>query len=656
MKKLILSLTILFELSGLAQVFPEGIPFQAQVLGSSGNILSNIIVGVQFNVRTDSNTGPIVWQENHVVLLNNLGHFSTVVGSGTSTGVGTTLSFSAIQWGESSHFLEMLFDENNIGTFVSISSQQMMSVPFAYHAKTTSQEFALSQLQDVDTTGIQIGDVLKWNGTTWVPEQDNITTLNDSILFAYNSENSVYSDSSNFALNCIFPQLIDSSNYSYYADSTNYALLSNFSNYSDSANYAITAGVAQYSIGNWGINGNSGILASSNFLGTTDSVDLIFKTFGTEKGRIKANGRIGFGTANPTAGFHIANVDGVVYTGTHGTGTIPVQGIGSRMMWYPGKSAFRVGYASGTNWDNVFVGQYSFASGYNTRASGLYSVAFGLNTIASGEGSFAVGKGTIASGLYAFAAGENPEAKGNYSIALGRGAKAHGLSSIAIGYHPEVYSSYGLSLGNYTLVTGENGVAMGYHSRSIHDGSFIYADQSDPVGFTSTTAVNQFMVKASGGFIFYTNGTLTTGVKLAPGAGAWSILSDRNAKENIVELNPLDYLNKIENLEVFEWNYISQDSSIRHIGPMAQDFYSTFNLGTDSTTINSGDFDGVNLILIQALNMKMVELENQQEKIDTLNQELLFLREDREKMTALLLLLEQRVVATEERVDPTTHP
>ena len=313
------------------------------------------------------------------------------------------------------------------------------------------------------------------------------------------------------------------------------------------------------------------------------------------------------------------------------------------MMWYPGKSAFRAGYVSTTNWDDVYVGQYSFSAGYNTRASGLYSVAFGINSIAGGEGSFVAGKGTMATGLYSFAAGENAEAQGDYGVALGRGGKAQGYCSAAIGYHAEVYSSYGMSLGNYTTVTGTNSVAMGYHAQALHNGSFIFTDQSDPVGYTQTTADNQFMIKASGGYVLYTNATLTTGVVLPAGAGSWSTLSDCNVKDNITPVDITSFLDKLDSSEVFEWNYISQDSSVRHIGPMAQDFYNTFGMGTDSTVINSGDFDGINFVLLQALNQKTIELEAQGEAINEMTAEIEALRRQREELEKLLVELEKKV-------------
>ena len=55
------------------------------------------------------------------------------------------------------------------------------------------------------------------------------------------------------------------------------------------------------------------------------------------------------------------------------------------------------------------------------------------------------------------------------------------------------------------------------------------------------------------------------------------------------------------------WNYIGQDAkTLRHYGPMAQDFYNAFGhdefgeIGCD-TFINLQDFLGVNLIVIQVL-------------------------------------------------------
>lgn len=56
---------------------------------------------------------------------------------------------------------------------------------------------------------------------------------------------------------------------------------------------------------NWSLTGNGGTNPSSNFIGTKDNAGLSFKTNNTERMRITENGRIGIGTATPTAALQI---------------------------------------------------------------------------------------------------------------------------------------------------------------------------------------------------------------------------------------------------------------------------------------------------------------------------------------------------------------
>ena len=49
----------------------------------------------------------------------------------------------------------------------------------------------------------------------------------------------------------------------------------------------------------WRINGNAGTVAGTNFIGTTDSVDFVTKTNGTERMRVTAAGKVGIGTNAP---------------------------------------------------------------------------------------------------------------------------------------------------------------------------------------------------------------------------------------------------------------------------------------------------------------------------------------------------------------------
>jgi len=60
----------------------------------------------------------------------------------------------------------------------------------------------------------------------------------------------------------------------------------------------------------------------------------------------------------------------------------------------------------------------------------------------------------------------------------------------------------------------------------------------------------------------------------------------------------------VAQLPISEWSY-KTDVGTRHIGPMGQDFYSIFNIGTDEKHIAPVDEGGVALAAIQGLNEKV---------------------------------------------------
>jgi trimeric autotransporter adhesin len=88
-------------------------------------------------------------------------------------------------------------------------------------------------------------------------------------------------------------------------------------------------------------------------------------------------------------------------------------------------------------------------------------------------------------------------------------------------------------------------------------------------------------------------------------------LSDRNAKENFAPTNPREVLDKVAALPLATWNYKTQDKSIRHIGPTAQDFHTAFGVGENDRTITTVNAAGVALAAIQGLNQKVASLEKE---------------------------------------------
>ena len=319
------------------------------------------------------------------------------------------------------------------------------------------------------------------------------------------------------------------------------------------------------------------------------------------------------------------STNGFAVQGIAGAGVIPTSGAGSRLMWYSGKAAFRAGDVTGTEWDDANIGLSSAALGKRTTASGDYSLATGLITIASGTSSTAMGELSTASGAKATVMGYLNTASGNYSTAMGNGTTASGTGSTAMGISTTAGGGGAVAMGTQTVASAGNSTAMGSNttasglgstamgrraSTNGHAGSFVYGDGSTiPSGdVVENTAPHQFMVRASGGTIFYSNSTLTAGVELAAGAGSWASVSDIRRKENFRDLDAESVLGKIAFMPVREWNYKSQDSTVRHVGPTAQDFYGAFKLAGSDTTITTSDIDGIALLAIQALERRTSEL------------------------------------------------
>lgn len=123
---------------------------------------------------------------------------------------------------------------------------------------------------------------------------------------------------------------------------------------------------------------------------------------------------VGIGTTTPKARLHVAD-SAVVFTGPTNlpniAGRPPVTGVGTRMMWYATKGAFRAGGAIGDSWDEANTGRYSaafnqskavgnnsFGAGGSTTALGNASAVLGISNTAQAMGSLVIGRLASTSG------------------------------------------------------------------------------------------------------------------------------------------------------------------------------------------------------------------------------------------------------------------
>ena len=578
-----------------------GMKYQAVIRDGAGNLLISTAIDFQISIYNDMAGTVVLFQEDHATSTSANGVIDIEIGAGINTGVGINADLLAIDW-SLQRFLNVKYSLSSVGVYTDLGTSTFNAVPYAFYALKTGQEYNLSGLSNVDTSGIAIGQTLIWNGSNWTPG------LIDTVLFADSSDFANFSDTAIVALDCI-NCAADSANYSNQSDSSNYSIYSDSAAYANSSTYSDTATYALNSLNAWDLNGN--LATASNYLGTTDSSDLRIITNSVERMIIKSDGRIGIGTNSPVLDFDIVGNNGFSFQSPIGAGSSQ-SFTGDRMVWYPKKAHFYSGGGS-VGLNDLNIGDYTFGTGYNTRPTGDYSMAIGYASLAAGDYSFAGGFDSKTYGNYSFSFGYASQAYGIAAVAMGRLAVSNGSSSVALGYHPRATGAYSVALGYHCRATDTSSYALGYGAQSNHKGSFVFSDASSLTALTST-APNQFLVRVEHGAKFYSSSDLSTGVELPSGGGAWSTLSDSTMKKNIVPVDGKYILDKLRGLPVYEWSYKAQHDSIIHIGPMSQDFMNAFRYGESDRMISTVDIDGVNMAALKELIKKQEYLQFLYEK------------------------------------------
>ena len=99
-------------------------------------------------------------------------------------------------------------------------------------------------------------------------------------------------------------------------------------------------------------------------------------------------------------------------------------------------------------------------------------------------------------------------------------------------------------------------------------------------------------------------------------------------------------LTKLRGINVSTWNYISEGRTVRHMGPMAEDFFNAFHLGTGNTSIGVQDLTGVNLAAIKELDQRTEELQQKTAEVEQLREQVKHLTVANTEMEERLATLE----------------
>jgi hypothetical protein len=319
----------------------------------------------------------------------------------------------------------------------------------------------------------------------------------------------------------------------------------------------------------WSLIGNAGTTPGTNFLGTTDNQALELKVNGQRVLRIEP---AAFGP-NVVAGF---------------SGNAAANATSGAVIAGGGLTGF----------ENIVSNNYGTVGGGYGNHAGIGEPGSALGPTISG------GISNTATHHYSAVGGGHENLAGAPYASVGGGA-----SNIASGYFSTVPG------GALNVAQGSNAFAAGWRAKANHAGTFVWGDNSN--ADVASTNPNQFIVRASGGIWLGTTSSpnipvadflsTSTGAHLTT-TGIWSNNSDRESKENFEPLNARDLLARLQALPITTWNYKLDGSSVRHLGPTAQDFAVQFGLGSDDHSIGTLDADGVALAAIQALYGEVQEL------------------------------------------------
>jgi trimeric autotransporter adhesin len=410
-----------------------------------------------------------------------------------------------------------------------------------------------------------------------------------------------------------------------------------------------TADLAPNTLNNlsWLLGGNTGTDPATQFLGTTDNQPLHLRVYNQRALRLEyatsTVGVVNYSGLNTLGGFRSHSVTPGVVGATLWGGWSEQSG--DFLVDYPNRvtdiggtvsggrrnrAGNNAGHVSDASHATVGGGELNIASnayttvagGRSNTASGQYaSVGGGISNSASDHSTTIGGGSQNRATLSGATVGGGIENTANYlyaTVAGGIGNTAGDRGAIGGGGYNTATGSHATVPGGYiNTASGTTSFAAGARAQAQHAGAFVWSDWNDP--YFASTAVNQFSARATGGVrivtgINTTTGAPTAGVTLTAGDSSWNSLSDRNAKTDFQAVDPEDVLERLLGVPISTWNY-KTNNAIRHIGPMAQDFYAAFGLGTDDKHISAVDADGVALAAIQGLYRK---LHGQQQQIDEL--------------------------------------
>ena len=164
MKKIITVCAVLLMTASVFAQAPEKMSYQAVVRDGSNALVTSTAVGMQISILQGSASGTAVYVETQTPTSNINGLVSLEIGSGTVV----SGDFTTIDWANGPYFIKTETDPTGGTSYTITGTSQLLSVPYALHAKTA--ETVTGTITETDpifgasvASGITGADTTNWN-------------------------------------------------------------------------------------------------------------------------------------------------------------------------------------------------------------------------------------------------------------------------------------------------------------------------------------------------------------------------------------------------------------------------------------------------------------------------------------------------------------
>lgn len=137
---------------------PEKMSYQAVIRNSSNALITNMQIGMKISILQGTATGTAVYVETQTPTTNANGLVGLEIGTGTII----TGTFAAIDWSAGTYFIKTETDPTGGTTYTITGTSQLLSVPYALHAKTAESV--------TKTNTYKVGDFAQGGVIFWLDE------------------------------------------------------------------------------------------------------------------------------------------------------------------------------------------------------------------------------------------------------------------------------------------------------------------------------------------------------------------------------------------------------------------------------------------------------------------------------------------------------